>query len=647
MALAFSCVLQAKDIEDRIRDMQIKFVSCVEANDSEGAYNVADSLKTFALQNNRLKAYYYCFNNLVKMECLRGRYHEAIHISQDLLADIQERKAYDHMVEYHKCMSTIHTARGDLKQSLECLMKAKEKSQGDDKNIYIRLATLLIDMKKPQEAIEWAEKAEKEAEAEVIRSNGIYYKMYAYFKMEQKDSFDVYYKKFTDIAKMGQVSPEHMAYLPFLRNFMDGKYKEALESASEVKQEKDRLEFMIQAYHRLNDFTHAFELQSKYIKLKDSINESIVHEDLLALNHSSEIAEKNNELAKHRYTNMVLVIVLAVIIIACSTVFNVIRYRYTQKLKLQNAQLSDALDEVRKSARIKRAMIEDVKEKSKQPIDILRTYSKAIVTPDFSLQIDENSNVLNNIRKSTEALRLLLDPIVNMYKNDEQAQSVTVNGNTQIENGKAMLINTIASLSGFIDIIESADYNLPATEKKSIMEQMHIDMKDIAMTFDTMLDMVYYDNCESLPLTDKVSVNELCNTVVNEFIQRHKDNVQLLFNTSADNSVCTATYYTALYKMLRYTIDNADKFTSSGSITVNCTTNGKQAIVSVADTGCGIDKEDRENIFKRFFKSESKYHGIGLGLPICRRIGMLIGCEITLDQSYSQGSKFDITIPII
>ena len=71
--------------------MQMKFVKCVEVNDTDGAYRTTDSLKAFALKNNRLNVYYYCFNNLVIMECSRGKFHHAIHISQHILEDIEKR----------------------------------------------------------------------------------------------------------------------------------------------------------------------------------------------------------------------------------------------------------------------------------------------------------------------------------------------------------------------------------------------------------------------------------------------------------------------------------------------------------------------------------------------------------------------------
>lgn len=45
----------AKDADSRIIKMQMNFIECVQANDSDGAYAITDSLKSLALKENRLQ----------------------------------------------------------------------------------------------------------------------------------------------------------------------------------------------------------------------------------------------------------------------------------------------------------------------------------------------------------------------------------------------------------------------------------------------------------------------------------------------------------------------------------------------------------------------------------------------------------------
>lgn len=642
--LGHTTFISANNTDEKILELQMGFVKCVEENDFDGAYQIADSLKNFSLKQNRLNVYYYCYNNLVIMECLRGKFHHAIHISQDLLQDIEKRKAYEHMPEYYKSMSTIHSARGDKKVGIDYLLKAEEKSHGKDKNIYVRLAKLLIDIGDLEEAIKWADKTDCESSSDIIKSNGIFYKAYAYYKLGNRDSFYLYYNKYNQYIEKKQASPDLIAYLPFMVSYMDGDYKSAAQHAKEIKTLKDRLEFQIDAYEKDGNIKQAFESQKQYIKLKDSINEEIVHEDLLAMNHSSEIAEKNQELAKHRYTNLILAIAIAVCCVLALFALNYTRQRFIKKLKKQNDRLENALNEAERSARIRRAMIEDIKEKSEQPQNVLRTYSRIIIDPNFKIIESGKNDILPNIRKAINILSSLSTSVVHMYKNDDQAQQIAANGKSKIENSRNELTDSINSLSGFLDIMEAGGYNIDDDQASEIAIQMHLDMKSITILFDTMLDMAYYDSIESLPLEDEVSINEVCQTMIAEFIQRRKDDVKIKFNTNINNNVTAKTYYSALYKMLKYTLDNADKFTSRGTIDIECSKIKEKTIISFTDTGCGISKENQDLVFNRFFRTESQYHGVGLGLPICVRIASLINARIYLDKSYINGCRFIIEL---
>ncbi|MHB9013149.1 MAG: response regulator [Ignavibacteriaceae bacterium] len=101
-------------------------------------------------------------------------------------------------------------------------------------------------------------------------------------------------------------------------------------------------------------------------------------------------------------------------------------------------------------------------------------------------------------------------------------------------------------------------------------------------------------------------------------------------------------------------IDNAFKFTLKGKITVSIKVEIKNdtnfAVVSVADTGIGISETNYEYIFKDFKQvSEGysrKYEGLGLGLPVAKRMIELIGGEIVFESKVEKGSTFHIYLPL-
>lgn len=97
-------------------------------------------------------------------------------------------------------------------------------------------------------------------------------------------------------------------------------------------------------------------------------------------------------------------------------------------------------------------------------------------------------------------------------------------------------------------------------------------------------------------------------------------------------------------------ISNGEKFTAGGNITCKAVRKGQKILCSIADTGMGIAKCDREKIFDKFVQVgdalTDKPQGTGLGLAICRQIIELHGGEIWVESELGQGSVFFFTLPI-
>lgn len=105
-----------------------------------------------------------------------------------------------------------------------------------------------------------------------------------------------------------------------------------------------------------------------------------------------------------------------------------------------------------------------------------------------------------------------------------------------------------------------------------------------------------------------------------------------------------------LEQMLINLIDNAVKFTASGSIRITLEPcREKRLFIRICDTGIGISKEDIHRIFDPFFvadKSRSrKMGGSGLGLSIVKQIINLHGGTIDTESQPDKGTVFNIMLP--
>jgi len=114
---------------------------------------------------------------------------------------------------------------------------------------------------------------------------------------------------------------------------------------------------------------------------------------------------------------------------------------------------------------------------------------------------------------------------------------------------------------------------------------------------------------------------------------------------------------TKLQYILQNLINNAVKFTPSGSITISAkyvrgeVECGAQnnLVMAVTDTGVGIEKEFQAVIFEKFSQVDSSttrvHDGIGLGLHIAKRCTTLLKGKIQVESEIGKGTAFTVTIP--
>jgi CheY-like chemotaxis protein len=71
---------------------------------------------------------------------------------------------------------------------------------------------------------------------------------------------------------------------------------------------------------------------------------------------------------------------------------------------------------------------------------------------------------------------------------------------------------------------------------------------------------------------------------------------------------------------------------------------------TVRDTGLGIAPENQQIIFEEFGQVENRLQkrvkGTGLGLPLCRKLALLLGGRIELESEVGKGSVFAVVIPL-
>jgi signal transduction histidine kinase len=105
-----------------------------------------------------------------------------------------------------------------------------------------------------------------------------------------------------------------------------------------------------------------------------------------------------------------------------------------------------------------------------------------------------------------------------------------------------------------------------------------------------------------------------------------------------------------LAEVFRRLLDNAIKFRRPGSaprIEIGAARDNGHWVLSVADAGIGIAPGDQAQIFELFqrLNRREEYDGIGMGLPVCRRLVEAYGGRVWVESRAGEGARFFVSVP--
>ncbi|UVS08538.1 HAMP domain-containing histidine kinase [Parabacteroides distasonis] len=103
-----------------------------------------------------------------------------------------------------------------------------------------------------------------------------------------------------------------------------------------------------------------------------------------------------------------------------------------------------------------------------------------------------------------------------------------------------------------------------------------------------------------------------------------------------------------LWQICMNLLTNAVKHTKKGRIWFGYTLEAEEKMIKfyVSDTGCGIPKDELDNIFARFVQLSDFEQGVGLGLAICKGLVLKMGGNISVMSEEGFGSTFIFTLPM-
>jgi signal transduction histidine kinase len=202
-------------------------------------------------------------------------------------------------------------------------------------------------------------------------------------------------------------------------------------------------------------------------------------------------------------------------------------------------------------------------------------------------------------------------------------------------------------ITGFSQVIASPTFRLTDEQRANIVESIETNTREITNFVNELLEFSENESQNNYPMNDCVNVNLMCKSLIESAETVNNGHLQLLFETDIDSQLTVTSNQRALERILKQLFNNAMKFTEKGSVILKVvqTLDKSSLEISVTDTGIGIAADQREHIFEKFYKVDSFKRGLGLGLPMARRIARMIRGDLLLDDNYTEGTRFILKIP--
>ena len=266
---------------------------------------------------------------------------------------------------------------------------------------------------------------------------------------------------------------------------------------------------------------------------------------------------------------------------------------------------------------------------------------------------DDNDNLLGSIGIYLDITdQKLLD--INLEAEKKKAQEASKAKESFLANMSHEIRTPLNAIIGFLRELEK--------QELSGLQKKYIDNSSIASThlldiLNTILDL------------SKIEAGEMSLESEDFLIEEPVNNVLKVLNLKAEQKEIRLTSIISdkvnkvfkgdslrLEQILFNLIGNALKFTPKGKIKVNCEllSDGKTSqiiLISVADTGIGMEQKYAESIFEKFSQEDKsitrKHGGTGLGMAITKELVHLMGGKIEVESEKNKGTTIFVKINLI
>ncbi len=203
-------------------------------------------------------------------------------------------------------------------------------------------------------------------------------------------------------------------------------------------------------------------------------------------------------------------------------------------------------------------------------------------------------------------------------------------------------------ITGFAQVITNPEYVLDTEERNNMLSAISKNTNEVAEIVNELLEIAENESETLYPANDDIDMKKIRLEVLEKAFSHNTKNLDIQFDNTIKSGFTFKGNSKGIMRIIRQLMRNAIKFTENGGIYIKSylSSDGKTINISISDTGIGIKEEDHDKIFEHFMKVDEFKQGMGLGLPMSRKIAQMMRGNVTIDKDYRNGSRFILSLPV-
>jgi two-component system sensor histidine kinase/response regulator len=273
------------------------------------------------------------------------------------------------------------------------------------------------------------------------------------------------------------------------------------------------------------------------------------------------------------------------------------------------------------------------------------------------LLVDQNKPPIKDNLANISTLSEMMLELTNEQKAVERKVQRALDDAESANKAKSEFLATISHeirtpMNAVIGLTHLALDTEDAEHKQAYLEKVKKNAAYLLDLINNILDLSKVEAGKITVANDIFTLSDTIEKLAHVFqIKASEKHLQLLFDIRIEPRQPLRGDSEKIYQVLLNLLSNAVKFTCTGTIIMTISARDEDVFFSVADTGMGINENNKAKLFDAFVQADTsisrQFGGTGLGLTICKNLVEHMGGHLDFTSEEGKGSEFYFSLPII